>query len=102
MNDTKLRGRLTIGIIFTGPVFMLHRSLKRTRERLSRFLKIGVVRRFTVGTPMPLVGARVCIEHDDTMIDISVSYVEFAGGLIDDHIRGRSEVLGVVTAMPLA
>src|ERR1700722_17466880 len=102
MNDAKLRGRLTIGIIFTGPVFIVQIPRKGTREPLSRFLKIGVVPRFTVGTPMPFVGARVCIEHDDTMIDISVRYVEFAGGLIDDHIRGRSEVLGVVTAMPLA
>jgi hypothetical protein len=51
---------------------------------------------------MPLVGAGIRVENDDTVIAIAVGHIEFASGLIDNRIGRRSEILRVVAALIFA
>src|SRR3984893_18548962 len=64
-----------------------------------------VRRLFSVGTPMPFVSAGIRVEYDDTVIEISIGYVDFVCFQIDFRIcwtAKTSNVIGVCLLSRLA
>ena len=63
---------------------------------------IDVFRSVTVRAPMPLVFARVGVEHDDAVVAIAVSDVDLVRLLVDERLGRQPEILDVVAALALA
>ncbi len=59
---------------------------------------ISVVWLMTVRTPVPLVFAGVCIEHDHSLITVPVGDVQFIGFGIHPHFGRSSKICHVVAA----
>src|SRR6185503_11312938 len=74
-------------------------------SKLLRGRRVGVVaaetliiRLVAVGTPVAFELARVGIDHNNALIEITVRYVGFVCFGIDENLGDPSEILGVVAA----
>src|SRR5439155_12847212 len=61
-----------------------------------------VHRRRAERAPHPLEGAGVGVEHDDTLIAVSVRHEQFVGLGVNEYVRGFPEVLRIRIGLLLA
>src|SRR6267143_6746337 len=98
VHDAELRRRRAVRIVLAGFVFVLHGAVERARQTLPRPQKIPIVGLLAVRAPVPFVGARCRVEHDDAMVHVAVGDIQLVGRRVDDHVRRGAEVLRVVAA----
>src|SRR5438093_11727068 len=85
-------------IILAGAVLMLDRTIEGTWKALSCVLEVRIIGLPSIRAPMTFVRSGVSIEHDDSMIQVSIGGVELLRHVIDDQ-RGRTaESLCVVAS----
>ena len=82
-----------------GAVYRVPELLRRRRLRIVP-PQIHIVRLVAIRAPVPLVCARVGVEHDDAVIAVAVGDVELVGLLVEERLRRQPQVLDVVA--PLA
>ena len=77
---------------------MLDRTIERTWKALSCILEIRIIGLASIRAPMTFVGPGLSIEHDDSMIHVSIGDVEFVRLFIDDQRSRTAEVLRVIAS----
>src|SRR5262245_44430932 len=98
MHNTELRWRRAGRIILAGPVLMLDCTVEWARKALSGVFEIRIIRFASIRTPMTLVGSRLHVEYDDSMVQVSVRHVQLVFFLINDETRRTPDVLGIITS----
>src|SRR5262245_65383454 len=99
MHDAELRWRRAGRIILAGPVLMLHCSIEWARKALSGVFEIRIIRLASICTPMTLVGTRLRVEYDDSMVQVSIRHEELVFFFINDETRRTAEILGIVASV---
>ena len=81
-----------------GDLHAVHGIAELLRDRrlgiVGRLLVVG--RRLAVGSPVPLVGERRRIEHDDAAVAVAVGDIDFVRVLVERGFGGFAELRGVV------
>src|SRR5467141_3136207 len=98
MHDAELRGRRAIRLILARPVLMLHRAIEWTWKALARVLEVRIIGLASICAPMTLVRPGLRVEHDDSMIHVSVGNIELVCLLIDFQGSRAAEILRVIAA----
>ena len=80
-----------------GPAELRGRWLRRIVRRC-----LLVAGRLAVRAPVPLVGARLRVEHDDAPVAVAVRDVDFFRRNVDVEVGRAAEIRGVVAAFGLA
>src|SRR5207249_3809376 len=93
MHDTELWWRRASRLILAWAVFMLDSTIEGTRKALSCILEVRIIGLPSVRAPMASISPGVSIEHDDSMIHVSIGDVEFVSHFIDDQRRDRKSVV---------
>src|SRR2546422_1761260 len=98
MHDAELRWRRTSRIILAWAVLVLDRPIEGTRKALSCILEIPIIGLPSIRAPMTFVSPGLRIEHDDSMIHVSIGDVEFACRFINDQRRRTAQILGIIAS----
>ena len=98
MHDAELWWRRAGRIILAWAVLMLDRTIEGTWKALSGVLEVRIVRLPSIRAPMTFVRSALSIEHDDSMIHVSIGDVEFVRRFIDDQRRRTAEILCVIAS----
>src|SRR5690348_4936475 len=101
MDDSELRRRRTGRIVLAWPILMLYRTAEGRRQFFTSLRKVAIVRPLAVGSPVSFVRTGGGVEYDDAMVDVTVGDVQLIGRRVDDHVRRRTEIVGVVAAAAL-
>src|SRR5215813_11903122 len=98
MHDAELRWWRPGRIILAGPVLMLHCTIEGARQALSGVFEIRIIGFASICTPMTLVGSRLHVEYDDSMVQVSVRHVELVFFLINDETRRTADILEIIAS----
>src|SRR5438093_2284789 len=98
MHNAELWWRRAGRIILAGAVLMLDSTIDRNWIAHCCVLSERIIRVSSIRAPLTFVRSGLSIEHDDSMIQVSIGDVEFVRRFIDDQ-RGRTaEILCVIAS----
>src|SRR5215831_10066561 len=77
---------------------MLHCTIEWARKALSGVFEIRIIGFASICTPMTLVGSRLHVEYDDSMVQVSIRHVELVFFLINDETRRTADILEIIAS----
>src|SRR5437762_7819450 len=98
MHNAELWWRRAGRIILARAVLMLNSAVEGTWQTLSCVLEVRIIGLPSICAPMAFVSPGLRIEHDDPVIHVAISDVEFMRRFINDQRCGTAEILRVIAS----